>query len=64
MGSLKKNYSCAWRYLEHAQSEDIFLAVVKRLQNYRLSWERWISICTNGAGAMERKHKGVLTRVS
>ena len=35
-------------------SEDIFSAVETRLQSYGLSWERWISICTDGA--MAGKH--------
>ncbi|XP_076823229.1 zinc finger BED domain-containing protein 5-like [Clavelina lepadiformis] len=43
--------------------EDIFSAVDTRLQNYGLSWEWCISICTDEAGAMVGKHKGFLARV-
>ena len=44
--------------------EDIFSAVDTRLHNYGLSWECYISICTDGAGVMVEKHKGFLARVS
>ena len=44
--------------------KNIFSAVDSRLHNYGLLWECCICICTERAGAMVRKRKGFLARVS
>ena len=43
--------------------DDIFMALDKKLHELELSWDRCVGICTDGAGAMLGKKKGLKAKV-